>query len=51
MFTKHLLDSMQTKNQQKLNAKQNSIKVALIPHVTINKYYYAKLTCAAENKR
>jgi hypothetical protein len=33
---------------KKLNAKQNSIEVALIPHVRTYKYITLKLTCAAE---
>jgi hypothetical protein len=36
---------------KKLNAKQTSIEVALIPHVRSYKYMMLKLTCAAEIKR
>jgi hypothetical protein len=36
MFTKNLLDSTQTENQQKLKAEQNGIKLALITCVSIN---------------
>jgi len=37
--------------QQKLIAKQNSIKVTLIPHVRTYKHIMFKLTCAVKNKR
>jgi hypothetical protein len=39
---------MQIKNQHKFNAEQNSINLALIPHVRIINILFFKLTCAAE---
>lgn len=48
---KNRLCSMKLWIQQKLIAKQNSIEVALIPHVRTCKHIMLKLTCAAKNKR
>jgi hypothetical protein len=46
MFTRENIGFNKT-----LNAEQNSIEVALIPHVRTYKTYYVQLTCSAEIKR